>query len=610
METNQMDQPNLRNTGELPPQKSGGFSLKNMRLQTRLVLLVMVISIPILIGSNLFLAARTASALRNHTNEQIQQINESTLEKTDLLLQTEAGVLTQMSALNEITGMDPVKQKPVLEKTAAAFNKLFVLHTTDLTGMNLARSDNEALKNFSDRGWFKNAIAGAPISQEVLITRTTNQASVNFSMPVRDASNKIVGVISLVSNLSDVSKKVLISKSGSTVGGITTFVVDKTDRVIAHTDEKVSSSLADYKTYPPVVAMRAGTRGIYQYTDGQGREWWAFISTMDNGWGIISQVEAAKALTPVYLFWGMTASVMALGAVLMLVAAVWFIRQSLRPVQELTRTAAAIAAGDLTREVKVSQLDEVGILARAFNEMTAQLRESIMTLEQRVDERTRAVTLSVDVSRHLASILDLDSLTRQVVEEIKQSFNYYHVHIYLFDDDHQNLVMVGGTGEAGKVMLARGHKIEAGKGLVGRAAAGNQSVLVSDTLQDPSWLPNPLLPETKSELAVPIAVGSQVLGVLDVQQNTAGALAQSDKDLLEAVANQVAIAVQNARAFQTTRQEAERQSFVSSVGQRIQSAVSIDEVLQIAVSELGRTLGAQHSSVELRSQASAEDRKN
>jgi GAF domain-containing protein len=203
----------------------------------------------------------------------------------------------------------------------------------------------------------------------------------------------------------------------------------------------------------------------------------------------------------------------------------------------------------------------------------------------------------------LSTILDQEQLTREVVNQLQQAFNYYHVNIYLFDNARRDLLMAGGTGEAGQVMLARGHKIIAGRGLVGRAADTNQPVLVSDTTQDPGWLPNPLLPKTKSELAIPIASGDRVLGVLDVQQNIIDGLTLADVDLIQLVANQLAIALQNAWIYMKSQQRAEHEAMIVALSHEIQQATTVEDVLKVAVSGLGQRLGAQRSSIELRSQA-------
>ncbi len=170
-------------------------------------------------------------------------------------------------------------------------------------------------------------------------------------------------------------------------------------------------------------------------------------------------------------------------------------------------------------------------------------------LELRVADRTKALQTSAEVSRRLTSILDPNELARAVVNQIQSAFNYYYAQIYLFDDAGENLVLSAGTGEAGAEMMRRGQRLPKGRGLVGRAAENNASVLVADTSQDPDWLPNQLLPDTKSETAIPIAIGDRVLGVLDVQDDVTNDITSEDVILLESLAGQVAISLQNARQY-------------------------------------------------------------
>ncbi len=270
-------------------------------------------------------------------------------------------------------------------------------------------------------------------------------------------------------------------------------------------------------------------------------------------------------------------------------------RTIVRPVTRLMNATRRMETGDLSTYVPVKSGDEIGLLAQSFNNMTAYLRRTLNDLQK----QTRALKTSAEISRRLSTILERDRLLSAVVDQLQSAFGYYHVHIYLFDDTRQNLVMTSGAGEPGRIMWERGHTIPLGKGLVGRAAATNQGILASDTSQEPDWLPNELLPETRAEAALPIAIGNTVLGVLDVQENTVGGLTEDDQELLQAIASQVAIAVQNAQSYEQARRQAEHESRITTISQRIRAATTIDEVLQITITELGQIFGAQQAAAEL-----------
>jgi len=273
------------------------------------------------------------------------------------------------------------------------------------------------------------------------------------------------------------------------------------------------------------------------------------------------------------------------------------------PLNRLTQTAEQISSGNLSARAVVASQDESGILASAFNRMADQLNETLSSLEQRVAERTKALATSTEISRRLSTILDQKQLVIEVVEQVKNAFNYYHAHIYLINDTGEELLMAGGTGEAGQSLLARGHKISKGKGLVGRAAETNISVLASDTTKDPTWLPNSLLPETKSEVAVPISIGNKVLGVLDVQNNVTDGLKQEDADLLQSIASQVAVALQNIRQYENTQKIAADMGVVANVSIATSTITEPGHLLQNVVDLSKKSFNLYHAHIYLLNEA-------
>jgi GAF domain-containing protein/HAMP domain-containing protein len=227
-------------------------------------------------------------------------------------------------------------------------------------------------------------------------------------------------------------------------------------------------------------------------------------------------------------------------------------RQLIAPLREMVPVTESIAAGDLERRIAISQLDEIGTLARAFNTMTDQLQTLITGLEDRVADRTQRLEIVATLGEHLGAILHLEELLPEIVDQIKENFGYYHAHIYLLDEQRENLVVAAGTGDAGAEMKARGHSIalESPTSLVARAARTGQIVRVDNVRETEDWLPNPLLPDTYSEMAVPVVLDGQVVGVLDVQEDKIAGLDESDASLLRSLANQVAVTIRNAHQFE------------------------------------------------------------
>lgn len=276
------------------------------------------------------------------------------------------------------------------------------------------------------------------------------------------------------------------------------------------------------------------------------------------------------------------------------------IRQSVvKPIGELQRGADQFRQGNWETTIPVTGNDELTSLAATFNQMATDLAESQIFLERRVAQRTQSLETIAEVSHNLSSILDKDAFSIAVVEQLRETFGYYYVQLYLANDTNEIYTLKSATGLAGQRMLIRGHRLYKGQGLVGQAAQSQDVAMAPDVHKSPHWLSNPLLPDTKSEAAVPIISRNVVLGVLDIQHDVVNGISDDEVILLKSISDQVAIALENARLFERIQQQAAYEAMLNRVTQKIQLASSVDQVLQITAQELAQVLNAEFTSVHL-----------
>lgn len=200
--------------------------------------------------------------------------------------------------------------------------------------------------------------------------------------------------------------------------------------------------------------------------------------------------------------------------------------------EEKTITPIRNHAGEITHFLSTAQ----DITRRL--QLEQEIRDSL-------ERRGRQVQLSTQVAQEIASAANLEDLYQRIVTQVKEQFDYYHAQLLQYNPALDTLDLVVGYGEVGEKMLALHHSIPMGIGLIGTAASTGQSVLRADVSTDASWQTNNLLPDTKGELVVPIKLGERVLGVLDVQSDTVGALTPDDQLVLEGLCGQIAIAIGN-----------------------------------------------------------------
>lgn len=247
-------------------------------------------------------------------------------------------------------------------------------------------------------------------------------------------------------------------------------------------------------------------------------------------------------------------------------------------------------------EVAISKLqigDEMYFTA-VLNDITARKRSE-------EDLRKRAIELQVvaDVSAATATILDSQELLTTVSNLTRDRFELYHAHVYLLDEQNESLVLTAGAGQVGDIMVSQGHTIPLGRehSLVARAARTRQGVTSNNVLVEQDFLPNPLLSETRAELAIPIILGHDVLGVLDVQSTETGRFTQEDVRIKTTLAGQVAIALQNARLFEESQRRLRETEATNEIGEILRSGIGTDmsKVLEEVMERLLELFDADNS---------------
>ena len=238
------------------------------------------------------------------------------------------------------------------------------------------------------------------------------------------------------------------------------------------------------------------------------------------------------------------------------------------PIQRLTQVASQIAAGNLNARATITTSDEMGTLAHAFNTMTARLQETLGSLEQMVEQRTTELMSAnernerrakqfesiAQIARTISSTRDLDVLLSQITTAINREFGFYHIGIFLLDASKEYAILSAANSEGGQMMLKRGHRLKVAEtGLVGYVTGTGKPRIALDIGTDAIFFNNPDLPQTRSELTLPLRSGEEIIGALDVQSIQPNAFSPEDVNILSILAEQVSIAIQNAEQFEQTR---------------------------------------------------------
>lgn len=552
------------------------------------------------------------NAIQNQANTALRLAAEHVGSTIDAFVKTNLDSVAQQSSLSVLSNFINVystgksegsPEKQELVNTIQTLRSGLVPYTPsyaifDADGKNIYDTNPQQINSVeTNADYFVQAkLTGKAYASTVEFASTTNNPYLYFSAPILNAQNQFIGVlrirydalilqktlqdyVGLVGpstfpvllddnniRLADTITPNLIYKAVSTLSGSVASTLVKANKLPSNTTNYATNipayaaALKNYATAPSFaldVHPEQTTNLQVGYIIRLTTQSWKVVYLQNQSAILAIRDQQLRVSTLIAT---------AIAAVAGIIGTIVSILIS-NPISSLTSTAEKIATGDLQAQAVIKSRDEIETLATAFNLMTSQLRGFIGELENRVNERTRQLadqnqtlvfrgrqlqTVS-DVARGITQTQDLETLLSRIVTLISQRFGFYHVGVFLVDADKNYAVLRASNSEGGQRMLARHHQLKVGQvGIVGYVTAQGKPRTATDVGQDAVYFSNPDLPETKSEMALPLAVGDNIIGALDVQSKQSNAFTEQDLELFSTLADQVAIAIYNNELFAET----------------------------------------------------------
>ena len=582
-------------------------NLRNFSLRAQLISTFLLVSSLSVITVTLFSILYLQRTLTNDKNEQLYEAASRTAHLIDEFFISNLNAISAERQLPELIEFMSLSSDQRLgsREEARATNILYLLAQKDpqniasyalldVEGTDIIDTNRlEIGENRSTQDYFSKVVeTGESFASRVEFSINFVAPIIHFCAPIQGETGNILGVLCARYLISSISH-MIEANSGLVGQGSYAFVVDENHIRLAHGvdptlafksvvpfGEAALLKLKNENRLPDVAAEKISTDlpGLEQalnnsdvnpfYTGELGRssdvtgsnasvEQAAIASLQNHPWKVIYAINRGAFLAPIEAQTRRTAVLALAIATLAALGGLWMAQILTAPITQLTGVAKRITGGDLSAQAPVDSRHELGTLAEAFNAMTSQLRLTLAGLEERVAERTnqlerRALQLraSAEVGSAIASIRILDDLLPKITSLISQRFGFYHVGIFLIDPVGEYAILRAANSEGGERMLARNHRLKVGEeGIVGFVTSQKEPRIAMDVGKDAVFFNNPDLPETRSEMALPLMAGDQVLGALDVQSTEPGAFTQEDIATLQLLADQVTIAIENARLF-------------------------------------------------------------
>lgn len=347
-------------------------------LTAKVITLMLIVSlVPLLIFAGLTMK-QANDRIRNDTERLMALTATDIVSNVDEWIDKNVRVLRALAKMPDIISMTREKQEPLLKAVGKEYPWMYLVFTIGPDGMNVARQDDKALLDYSDRDYYKEVMGGKDLSWQTLIGKTSKKPALIMAVPIK-RDDSTTGVMAMAATIEDLSKLVATWKQGET--GFA-FLVDDKGKVVSHQTEDYVVQQTDLSEYPLIASFKRGQKGIISFSD-RGTPRVGYAKETKYGWTLAMQQDARETLKSLrqtkaftYILLGMTA--------LMVIVIAWFLGRAIgKPIKKLTEVAERISVGDMGAVINIKSRDEIGNLAEAISRMQDSLRLAIERFRKR-----------------------------------------------------------------------------------------------------------------------------------------------------------------------------------------------------------------------------------
>lgn len=346
------------------------------------ILIVMLIVSLLPFGVFWFITFKeTNERTRTDTELLMAQTAKGLGERVDSWIEGNIAALRTAARLPEIKTMAREKQEPVLKSIQSEYPWMYLVFTLGMDGMNVARNDGVALKDYSDRQYYRSILEGRNLTWETLIGKTSKKPALVLAVPIKEG-DRLVGIIAAAMTVDDISKNIATWKKGQTGYA---FLLDEKGNVIAHPDKIYVTSRKQLNDHPLIRIFREKrwTTVTSQFTDEKGRPSLGHVRRNPYGWTLALQQETKEvyaAIDKVQMF----ALTLLFCTVLLVLLIAWFsARAIVTPIMKLTDAAERMSLGEMNVKIDIKSKDEIGLLAQAVGRMQTSLRLAMSRLRKK-----------------------------------------------------------------------------------------------------------------------------------------------------------------------------------------------------------------------------------